>query len=183
MTILDSDIVVSPMNVKLGEVVSVFQLVHEVGDEGEGVSVTSGVFVEVPVILARTKFSILFLDKEEGRCLEGVGRTDLPSSQVFFEEVLGGSLFIRRKQVDFANLRHEGVVKVDLMIIWVRRGTWSVASFENTWAKSAYSDGSEVLGFTFSVTIASSIAVVSLAMNREFERKHLQLPWRILFIW
>ena len=53
---------------------------------------------------------------------------------------------------------------------------WSVASLEKTWVKSAYSDGSETLGFTFSVVIVSSIAIVSLAMNREFRRNLLQLP-------
>ena len=50
---------------------------------------------------------------------------------------------------------------------------WSVASLEKTWAKSAYSDGRETLGFAFLVAIASSVAIVSLAMNREFRRKRL----------
>ena len=49
-----------------------------------------------------------------------------------------------------------------------------MASFEKTWAKLAYSDGREVLGFTFSVAMASSVAVVSLAMNGEFKRKCFQ---------
>ena len=80
VTILDADIVVPPSNVEFREVASVFQLVHKVGDEGKGVGVTGGVFVEVPVILARTKFSILLLDKEERGRLGGVGRTNLPSS-------------------------------------------------------------------------------------------------------
>ena len=59
-----------------------------------------------------------------------------------------------------------------------------VASLEKTWAKSAYSDGRETLGFVFSVVMASSVAVVSLVMvssvavmslatNREFGRKCL----------
>ena len=38
-----------------------------------------GVFVEVAVILTRAEFAVLLLDKEEGRCLGGVGRTDLSS--------------------------------------------------------------------------------------------------------
>ena len=61
-------------------------------------------------------------------------------------------------------------------------GMWLAASLEKTWMKSAYSDGSETLGFAFSVVMASSVAIVSLAMNGEFRRKHLQLLRRILLI-
>ena len=53
---------------------------------------------------------------------------------------------------------------------------WSVASLEKTWVKSAYSDRSETLGFAFSMAMASSVAIVSLATNGEFRRKHLQSP-------
>ena len=59
---------------------------------------------------------------------------------------------------------------------------WLVASFKKTWAKLAYSDGSETLGFAFSAAMASSIAIVSLTTNREFGRNRLQLPQRILLI-
>ena len=45
VTVFDTDIVVPPMNIELGEMSSVFQLVHEVGDEGEGVCITGGVFI------------------------------------------------------------------------------------------------------------------------------------------
>ena len=69
VAIFDADIVVPPTNIEFGEVASVFQLVHEVGDKGKGVGVTGGVFVEVPVILAGMEFAILLLDEEEERCL------------------------------------------------------------------------------------------------------------------
>ena len=51
MTILDVDVIVPPTNVKLGEVASIFQLVHKVRDEGEEVGITSGVFIEIAVVL------------------------------------------------------------------------------------------------------------------------------------
>ena len=57
-----------------------------------------------------------------------------------------------------------------------------MASFEKTQAKLAYSDGSETLGFAFSVAMASSVTVVSLAMKGEFRRKCLQSPQRIQLI-
>ena len=59
---------------------------------------------------------------------------------------------------------------------------WSVASLEKTCAKSVYSDRSEILGFAFFVAMASSVAMVSLTMNGEFERNLLQSPQRILLI-
>ena len=49
--------------------------------------------------------------------------------------------------------------------------------------KLAYSDGRETLDFAFSVAMASSVAIVSLATNREFGRKCLQSSQRILLIW
>ena len=76
-----------------------------------------GMFVKVVVVLARVKLAIFLLDKEERGCLRGVGRTNFPRCQVFFEEVLSSFLFIWGKQVDFAYLRHKVFVKVDLMVI------------------------------------------------------------------
>ena len=47
VAVLDVDVVVSPTNIEFGEVASIFQPIHEVRDEREGVSVMSGVFVEI----------------------------------------------------------------------------------------------------------------------------------------
>ena len=72
------------------------------------------------------------------------------------------------------------------LILWLYGqdgGMWLVASLEKTWVKSAYPDGRETLGFAFSVAMASSVAIVSLATNGEFRRKCLQSPRRILLIW
>ena len=79
VTIFDTDVVISLVNIEFGEVVSVFQLVHEVRDEREGVGVMGSVFVEVAVVLAGAEFSVFLLDKEERGCLGGVGRTNLSS--------------------------------------------------------------------------------------------------------
>ena len=104
MTILDTDVVVSPMNVELGEVVSIFQLVHKIGDERKGVGITGGMFVEVLVVLAGAEFTILLLDKEEEGYLRGVRRTNLSYSKVFFEEILSSFLFIGGEWIYFAYL-------------------------------------------------------------------------------
>ena len=85
-------------------------------------SIVGGVFVEVSIVLAGVEFAIFLLDKEEGGCLGGVGRTDLPDGQVFFEEVLSSFLFVRRKRIDFAYLRCESFVEIDLVVIGSGRG-------------------------------------------------------------
>ena len=55
MTVFDADVVVSRANIKLGKVVSIFQLVHEVGDEGKRVGVVDSMFIEVTVVLTGTE--------------------------------------------------------------------------------------------------------------------------------
>ena len=79
VAVFDVDVVVSPTNVKLSEVASIFQLVHEVRDEGKGVGVVSGVFIKISVVLTGMEFAVFLLDKEEGGCLERVGRMNLSS--------------------------------------------------------------------------------------------------------
>ena len=78
VTIFDSYVVVSPADVELSENLGVSQLVHEIGDEGKGVGVADGMFVDVMIVLARAESSILLFDKEEGRGLRGVRWADLP---------------------------------------------------------------------------------------------------------
>ena len=77
VTIFDADVVVSPTNIELSEVVSVFQLVHEVGDERKEVGIVGGMFVEVMVVLAGAEFAIFLFDKEERGCLGGIRWTNL----------------------------------------------------------------------------------------------------------
>ena len=69
MAILDSHIVVPPMNVEFGEDFGISQFVDEIGDERKGISITDGMFIDIAVILARAKSSILLFDEEEGGCL------------------------------------------------------------------------------------------------------------------
>ena len=77
MSILDVDIVVSPSNIKLGEVFHILEFVNEVGDERERIGVLDGVFVQIAIILAGAEFPVLFFDKEEGGGLGKVGGVDL----------------------------------------------------------------------------------------------------------
>ena len=65
VTILNADIVVFPTDIELSEVASIFQLIHKVGDEREGIGVSGGMFIEVTVVLAGVEFTVFLLNKEE----------------------------------------------------------------------------------------------------------------------
>ena len=66
VSILDPDVVITPANIKLGEDLSSFELVHEIGDEREGLGISDSVFVQIAVVLAGAETTILLFDKEEG---------------------------------------------------------------------------------------------------------------------
>ena len=77
MSVLDADVVVPPLNIKLGEVLHIFEFVNEVRDERERVGISDGVFVQVMIVLAGAEFPILLLDKEKRGGLGRIGGTDL----------------------------------------------------------------------------------------------------------
>ena len=72
MAVFNLYVVIPPPYVELGENRGVSQFVHEVRDEGEGVGVTNGVFIDISVVLAGAESSIFLFDEEEGRGLRGV---------------------------------------------------------------------------------------------------------------
>ena len=74
-------------------------------------------FIDVAVVLAWVESAVFLFDKEEQRGLGGVGRTDLPRSEIFVQKVLSGFSLVQGEGVHFPDFRGEGVVKVDLVII------------------------------------------------------------------
>ena len=62
----DMDVVIAPTNVKLSEQGGLLHIVDEFWDEGEGIGILDGVGVQVVVILAWAKGSILLWYEEEG---------------------------------------------------------------------------------------------------------------------
>ena len=94
VSVLDSDIVISPLYIKLGEDLGVFKFVDEVGNQGEGICVLDSVAVEELVILARSEAAVLFLDKEERGSLGGFGQMDFPRVKVFIDELICSLSFL-----------------------------------------------------------------------------------------
>ncbi len=64
---LDPDVVVSPTNVKLREVLGSPKLVDEFQNERKQVAILDRHFVELLVVLDRSQRAVLFLDEEERR--------------------------------------------------------------------------------------------------------------------
>ena len=79
-------------------------------------------FADVAVVLAWAEPSVLLFNEEEGRGLGGIGWTDLSRGEVFIQEVLSGLAFVWGEGIYFPDLRGEGVVEIDLVVIGSRRG-------------------------------------------------------------
>ena len=63
--VLDANIVIAPLNIEFGKQFGSPQFVDKVGDQGKGVGISDGVFVQVAVVLTGTKLPIFLIDKEE----------------------------------------------------------------------------------------------------------------------
>jgi hypothetical protein len=63
---LDAYVVVALVDVEFGEYNSSAEVVNEVSDEWEGVLVTNRPFIDFPIVLYWSQFSILLFDEEEG---------------------------------------------------------------------------------------------------------------------
>ena len=73
-------------------------------------------FIEVSVVLARAKPSILLLDEEERRGLMGLGFSDFAGLEMLINELLAGIHFLRVEQVCLSHLRDKGVLEVNGMV-------------------------------------------------------------------
>ena len=121
MSIFDSDIVISPSDIELGEYLCPFEFIDEIRNKWEGVSIADCVFIDVSIVLTGARATIFFLDKEERGCLWGIGGVDFASFQVFIKEVLHCFLFFGGEGVYFADLRFKSFIKVYLVVIGARR--------------------------------------------------------------
>ena len=94
VSVSDSDVVISPLYVKLGEDLGIFEFVNEVRDQREGVCISDSMAVKVSVVLAGLEASILFLDEEERRSLGRFGWMDFPGAKIFVNELIHSFSFL-----------------------------------------------------------------------------------------
>ncbi len=78
VALLDTDVVVSPANVELCEVLGPTKLVNELRDEREWISILDRHLVQFAVVLDWSQRAILFLNEEEGGGEGRLGRVDTP---------------------------------------------------------------------------------------------------------
>ena len=60
VAIFNMDVVISPVDVELGEYFGIFEFVVEARNEGKRVGILDGMFIQVAVILAQAKTAVLF---------------------------------------------------------------------------------------------------------------------------
>ena len=65
MSIFDLDIIVSPLDIELGEDFCPLEFVNEVRNEGKRICIMDGVFVDIAIVLTGSEATILLFDKEE----------------------------------------------------------------------------------------------------------------------
>ena len=80
MPIFDSDIVVSPSHVEFGEDFHPLELIDEVRNEWKRVCIMDSVFVNIVIVLAGLKATVLLFDEEERGCLWRVRGADFAGS-------------------------------------------------------------------------------------------------------
>ena len=56
---LDPDVIITPANVHLREITGSLELVHQVANKGKGIGVLDSMLVEISVILAGAKITVL----------------------------------------------------------------------------------------------------------------------------
>ena len=110
VTFLDSDIVITPSYIKLGEDLGISEFVNEVRDQREGVCILDSMTVKVSVVLAGSKASILFLDEEERRSLRGFGWTNLPGAKIFVNELICSFSFLDGEGIKLPYFWDEGLI-------------------------------------------------------------------------
>ena len=88
-------------DVDLGEVFGVPKFIHDVRDEGEGVTVLDRIFVEFSVVLRGAEFAVLFVNKEEPNQNRGFGDADSARGKVLIDELIEGGFLILPEGVYF----------------------------------------------------------------------------------
>src|SRR6266436_480001 len=96
ITFLDADVVVSPSDIKLGEVARTPESVNEVRDEQKRICILYHLCIQCPVVLDQSETSILLLDEEYRSCHWGLGGTNPTRCQILLNEGVQFSLLVQR---------------------------------------------------------------------------------------
>jgi hypothetical protein len=91
---LNSDVVVSPVNIKLGEKGAAAEVIDGLQDQGRDIAVLLRPFINRLVVLHWVQLSVFLFDKEEVGSVGASGFADCPPLQVLGHELVGLCYFI-----------------------------------------------------------------------------------------
>ena len=117
----DVNVVIFPLDVKLGEQGGLLHVINEFWNEGERVSIVDSVGVQIVVVLAWAKGSILLWYEEEGGGLGGLQGYNLSCLKMFFDKGFACFHLCWVEGINFCDLRDEVWVKVDGVVIGMMR--------------------------------------------------------------
>ena len=70
--VFDMDVVIPPMDIKLGENFCSLEFINKIGDEWKGICIADSAFVDIAIVLTRTETAVFLVYKEERGCLWGI---------------------------------------------------------------------------------------------------------------
>ena len=126
---LNMDIVVPPSDIELGKKGRILHVINQLRDEGKRVSIVNGMAVQVAVVLAGSKGSVFFGNKEEQGSPRGFRRNNSSHFQVFINKCLASISFGRIEGVNFGDFGDEGVFEVNSMVEGSMRGRGVIGFF------------------------------------------------------
>ena len=115
---VNTNVVESPSDIKLGEYHQVLHVVNQFGNKRQGVGIADSMGIQVPIILARAKRTIFLCYKEKGSGLWGLGWNNSSGLKVFIDEHLACLLFLWVERVYLDDLWDERGFKVNGVVIW-----------------------------------------------------------------
>ena len=119
VSFLNADVVVTPPQIDLREVLRSFELIDELRDERERVVVPNRVFVQILIVLHHPLPSILLWYKEYGGGLFGFGWADIPFGELFVDELRDFLLFFHGKGNQSPLLGFERIFEINGVVPWL----------------------------------------------------------------
>ena len=102
VSFLHVHVVVSPSDVHLGEDLCALELIDELLDQWQWVTVLDRELIEFPVILDGSQLPIFLFDEKEWRSHQRDRWSDPPRPQIFFQEIVQHLLLLQRQGIDLA---------------------------------------------------------------------------------
>ena len=88
VSFFDSDVIVTPADIELGEIPSTSEPIDYIRCEWERIPVLNGDVVKFPVVLNEPQFPVFLFDEEDWRGNRRFTRPDIPFAKLFVQELV-----------------------------------------------------------------------------------------------